>query len=127
MTVNDLEAALPFCSHLVYGYAEVNFETKRVQARNPSMDLDSGKGHYRLVTTLKRRYPQLKVLLGVGGQSYDKDRTIQYHEILENSGARLSFINSAYEIIKSYDFDGIDIAWEFPPPKPKKFRSGLGK
>lgn len=126
MTVNDLEPALPFCSHLVYGWAKINFETNRVEATNPTVDLDIGKGHYRLVTTLKRRYPQLKVLLSIGGQTYDKDRTQQFHGVLENSGARLAFINSAYELIKSYDFDGIDLTWEFPPVKPKKFRSGFG-
>lgn len=79
-----------------------------------------------MVTTLKRRYPTLKVLLSIGGQSYDKEITAKYHGILESSAARLTVINSAYELVKSYDFDGIDLSWEFPPVKPKKKRSTLG-
>lgn len=126
VVINDVEQALPFCTHLVYGWAHVDFSSNKVVAGNPSLDLDSGKGNFRLVTTLKRRYPHTKFLLGLGGQPYDKDRTEQYYGVIENSGARLSVINSAYEIIKTYDFDGINIAWEFPPIKPKKIRSGLG-
>lgn len=124
--INDVEQALPFCTHLVYGWAAVDFGTNKVVSANPSLDLDSGKGNFRLVTTLKRRYPNTKFLLGLGGLAYDKDRTEQYYGVLENSGARLSLINSAYELVKTYDFDGVNIAWEFPPIKPKKIRSSFG-
>lgn len=126
LVIQDLELAVPFCTHIVYGWATVDFTTKKVVSANPSMDLDSGKGNFRSVTTLKRRFPHVKFLLGLGGQAYDKERTQQYHDVLENSGARLSVINSAYELVNTYDFDGVDIAWEFPPIKPKKIRSSLG-
>lgn len=126
VVINDVEQALPFCTHLVYGWAQVDFTSNKVVAGNPSLDLDSGKGNFRLVTTLKRRYPHTKFLLGIGGQPYDKDRTEQYYGVIENSGPRLSVINSAYELVKTYDFDGVNIAWEFPPTKPKKIRSSLG-
>lgn len=121
-----MEPALPFCTHLVYGWAEINFDTNKVQSRDPSLDLDTGKGFMRQITTLKRRFSHLKVLLSLGGQPYDKERTQKYHAVLESSAARQSLINSAYEMVKSYDFDGIDLAWEFPPVKPRKKRSGLG-
>lgn len=35
-------------------------------------------------------------------------------------------MNSAHTLIKTYGFDGIDLAWEFPTTKPKKIRSKLG-
>jgi chitinase len=125
VVINDLEQALPFCTHLVYGWASVNFDSNKVQSSNPTLDLDSGKGNFRLVTTLKRRYPHVKFLLGLGGQEEDPDRIQQYYGALENSGARLSMINSAYDIIKTYDFDGINIAWEFSRLKPKKIRGAI--
>lgn len=46
--------------------------------------------------------------------------------MLESSGARVAFINSAYSLIKTYDFDGIDLAWQFPPNKPKKIKGTFG-
>lgn len=92
---------------------------------NPSQDLDQGKGLYRLTTQLKRKYPGLKVLLGVGGDA--ENTPDKYMECLETSPSRISFINSAYELIKSYEFDGLDLAFEFPKVKPKKNRSTTGK
>lgn len=38
----------------------------------------------------------------------------------------MSFVNSAHTLIKSFGFDGLDLAWEFPETKPKKIRSTLG-
>lgn len=46
--------------------------------------------------------------------------------LLESSQSRITFINSAYDLIKSYDFDGLDLAFEFPKIKPKKIRSSIG-
>lgn len=80
---------------------------------------------FRQATQLKRKYPGLKVLLGVGGgvqENYDT-----WLELLEQSTQRIAFINSAYDLIKTYDFDGMDLAFEFPKIKPKKIRSGIGK
>lgn len=45
---------------------------------------------------------------------------------METTTRRLSFVNSAYTLIKAYGFDGLDLAWEFPENKPKKIRSKLG-
>lgn len=37
----------------------------------------------------------------------------------------MPFVNSAHTLIKTYGFDGIDLAWEFPTTKPKKIRSKI--
>lgn len=34
-------------------------------------------------------------------------------------------MNSAYTLIKGYGFDGLDLAWEFPPTLPKKIKTGF--
>lgn len=82
-------------------------------------------GLYRMTTQLKRKFPGLKVLLGVGGDAQgDSDKWLN---LLEQSTSRISFINSAYDLLKTYDFDGLDLAFEFPKIKPKKIRSSAGK
>lgn len=123
LTVADAEPALAFCTHLIYGYADINAESNKVESLNPSLDLDQGKGHYRIITQLKRKFPQLKVLLSIGGSAKSTEK---YLALLESSAARIAFINSAYSLVKTYDFDGLDLAWEFPPNKPKKIRSSIG-
>jgi chitinase len=108
----------------VYGYAGIS-DVKKVVSLNANQDLDQGKGLYRLTTQLKRKFPGLKIMLGVGGDA--QGEPAKWLEMLESSTSRISFINSAYDLVKSYDFDGLDLAFEFPKIKPKKIRSGLGK
>jgi GH18 family chitinase len=124
VTLADLEPALSQCTYLVYGYAGINEQTKKLVSLNENQDLDQGKGLYRVATSLKRKFPGLKVLLSVGGDAeYKPDK---YLELLESSANRMAFINSAYAMVKTYDFDGLDLAFEFPKIKPKKIRSGIG-
>lgn len=108
----------------MYGFAGIS-DNKRVVSLNSNQDLDQGKGLYRLTTQLKRKFPGLKVLLGVGGDAQGEPN--KWLELLESSTSRISFINSAYDLIKSYDFDGLDLAYEFPKIKTKKIRSSVGK
>lgn len=129
ITITDIELALPFCTHLVYGFAGVNPESFKLRAVDESLDLDSGKGQYRLATALKRRYPNLKVLLSVGGYK-DLSEEMPYEKyltLLESGGRRTAFVNSAYSTLKTYDFDGLDLAWQFPQSKPKRIRGWTGK
>lgn len=129
VTVTDIELALPFCTHLIYGYAGVSAETYRLTALNADLDLDSGKGHYRAVTTLKKRYPGLKVFLAVGGyHDLSEEKPFEkYLSLLESSGSRTAFVNSVYTILKTYEFDGLDLAWQFPQTKPRRIRGLPGK
>lgn len=78
-----------------------------------------------MTTQLKRKFPGLKVLLGVGGDV--QGTPDKWLELLESSTSRISFINSVYDLIKTYEFDGLDLAYEFPKIKPKKIRSSAGK
>lgn len=125
VTLADIETALPFCTHLVYGFAGINAANNKLVSLNENTDLDTGRGQFRQVTSLKRKFPSLRILLSVGG-NYDNADKEKYLTLLENSVGRLAFINSAYTLVKTYGFDGIDLAWQFPPNRPKKIRSTLG-
>lgn len=81
-------------------------------------------GLFRLTTQAKTKFPGLKVLLGIGGDAQDVPE--KWLQLLESSTSRIAFINSAYDIVKTYGFDGIDLAFNFPKIKPKKIRSGFG-
>lgn len=124
MTLADLEPGLSQCTHLVYGFAAIN-EQKRVISLNPLRDLDHGNRLFREATALRSKFPKMKVLLGVGGDvTGDPDKWLA---LLEQSTARISFINSAYDLIKTYAFDGLDLAFEFPKIKTKKTRGAFGE
>lgn len=128
LVTNDLEPALQFCTHLVYGYAGINPNSNKLVSNNEKLDLDIGSGLYRQVANLKKKYPHLKVLLGVGGDRDPVDADAnKYLTLLESSNARIPFINSAHSLVKTYGFDGLDVAWEFPKNKPKKVHNSIGK
>lgn len=80
------------------------------------------------MTGYKKKYPHLKVLLSVGGDrdEIDPDNN-KYLTLLESTNARIPFINSVHSLVKTYGFDGLDLAWQFPKNKAKKVHSGIGK
>lgn len=69
MLPSDLDPALSFCSHLVYGYAGIAADTHKLVSLNENLDLDKGHANYRIITQLKRKFPALKILLSVGGDA----------------------------------------------------------
>ncbi|XP_050510387.1 chitinase-like protein Idgf4 isoform X1 [Diabrotica virgifera virgifera] len=117
-----LEPALQFCTHLIYGYAGIDPNTYKIKLMNEQLDLN--QHNFRQVTDLKRKFPGLRVFLSVGGDrdvsGEDTEKNMVYRNVLEAVDRRLTFINSAKDLIKNYGFDGIDLAWEMPRTKPKK-------
>ncbi|XP_061400487.1 chitinase-like protein Idgf2 [Musca vetustissima] len=124
---SDLEIALPFCTHLVYGYCGIKPDT--YQTFSLHEDLDIYQYQFSEITALKRKYPHLKVLLSIGGdKDIDPEHPNKYIELLEGGRARqTAFINSAYSLVRSYGFDGIDLAYQFPKNKPRKVHSKVGQ
>ncbi|XP_012226314.1 chitinase-like protein Idgf4 isoform X2 [Linepithema humile] len=123
--LEDVRNALSLCTHLIYGYAHINSDYEIVPG-SPNLDTGSGHSYYRLATQLKRSFPDLKIYLSVGGNSDPYDEEHKYLVLTETSEGRTKFINSVSRLLNDYDFDGIDLAWQFPPIKVKKQRSALG-
>ena len=63
---------------MIYGFAGINAQTFEVIPLNPSLDTGAGYGHYKLVTQLKRSFPELKIYLGIGGNADPYEETHKY-------------------------------------------------
>uniref|UniRef100_A0ABD2W725 GH18 domain-containing protein n=1 Tax=Trichogramma kaykai TaxID=54128 RepID=A0ABD2W725_9HYME len=124
--VDDLRPALSLCTHLVYGFAGLDATSFEVKPLNPNLDTGAGYGFYRLVPQLKRQFPELKVYLSVGGNADPYEETHKYLTLTETTNGRNKFISSVNRLLADYEFDGIDLAWQFPPAKVKKNRGTLG-
>ncbi|XP_052854490.1 chitinase-like protein Idgf2 [Drosophila gunungcola] len=122
----DLEIGAQFCTHLIYGYAGLRGEN--LQAYSLNENLDIYKHQFSEVTSLKVKYPHLKVLLSVGGdRDIDVDHPNKYIDLLEGEKVRqVGFIRSAFDLVKTYNFDGLDLAYQFPRNKPRKVHGELG-
>lgn len=64
------------------------------------------------MTGLKRLNPNLKVLISLGGGR--EDGSHRFSSLISSARNRREFIRSAIPFIKQYDFDGIDVHWQYP-------------
>ncbi|CAH0391548.1 unnamed protein product [Bemisia tabaci] len=123
VTSEDLKPALAYCNQIIYGWYGIGSDND-IDTLGKS-DSDKGKVHIRAVTALKKTSPNLKVLLSIGGWA-DKEDVDKYLTLLETPERRTKFANSVAKKVDDYGFDGVDLAWEFPPDKEPKERGIFG-
>lgn len=58
----------------------------------------------------KRDYPHVRMMMSVGGWS----QSANFVEAAATPAARKAFSDSAIELMRQYEFDGIDLDWEYP-------------
>ncbi|UUX92542.1 glycosyl hydrolase family 18 protein [Methanoplanus endosymbiosus] len=68
------------------------------------------KGCLGQMMKFKEAYPAVKMMVSVGGWS----NSDQFHEAAATDESRRKFADSAVEFIRKYNFDGVDIDWEYP-------------
>ncbi|XP_063242700.1 chitinase-like protein Idgf4 [Bacillus rossius redtenbacheri] len=124
--IRDLEESLEYCDKLVYGFAVVDPTSFQVKPLDSFLDSDEGRQHYRHVTNLKRPFPELQVLLSIGGRA-DTQQSSKYLTLLESAENRTAFISSARAMVRRYGFDGVELAWPFPELPPSRRAGFLGR
>ncbi|KAB7504487.1 putative chitinase 3 [Armadillidium nasatum] len=98
------------CTHVIYSFAILDSSTFEILSPDTYTDIEYR--FYQRVLALRQKNPNLKVLLGLGGwtdSSGDK-----YSRLVNNPEARTVFVHYAVNILNSYEFDGLDLHWEYP-------------
>jgi len=96
------------CTHIVYGFAVLDYSELVIKAHDSWADFDNR--FYERVVAYKKR--GLKVLLALGG--WNDSAGDKYSRLVNNPTARRKFIDHALQFISKYDFDGLDLDWEYP-------------
>ena len=104
-----------------YAFANINSVTGTIILGDPYADIDKFypgdcweegclRGSFHQLQLLKADYPYIKTLISVGGWTW----STYFSDVSMTEESREIFAQSCVDFILEYDFDGIDLDWEYP-------------
>ncbi|XP_019369835.1 PREDICTED: acidic mammalian chitinase-like [Gavialis gangeticus] len=98
----DIDPCL--CTHLLYAFAGMtNNEIATIEWNDVTL--------YKSFNDLKNQNSELKTLLSIGGWNL---LIGPFTAMVASSANRQTFINSVIRFLRQYEFNGLDIDWEYP-------------
>lgn len=79
------------------------------------------RGNFNQLIKLRERNPHLQTMISLGGWTWSSN----FSEVAATPQSRKAFVDSCVEFMERYEFDGIDVDWEYPvsggmtPGKPE--------
>ncbi|XP_045471267.1 probable chitinase 2 [Harmonia axyridis] len=110
-TIEHLDPSL--CTHIIYSFVGLDVIEDSPKPLDPWQDLteDYGKGGFQRITKLKKTFPHVKVTVAIGGWN---EGSTNYSRLVSAEKRRRRFVTNALNFVKKYNFDGLDLDWEFP-------------
>ncbi|MCJ1414354.1 hypothetical protein MMC32_000680 [Xylographa parallela] len=99
---------MAYISHVFYAFAWPTTDGSVVlsdEFADLEMEVDGAQGCIKALTQLKDQYPELKIILSVGGGGQG---SAHFAPIASNHTARMIFASTARGLVDMYGFDGID-------------------
>lgn len=106
-------------THLNFAFASIDPTTFQV--------IPAAKGDtelYRQLTQKKRADANLKVFLAIGGWTFNDPgpTATTFSDIARSEANQRVFISSLVSLMNTYNFDGVDIDWEYPEAPDRQGR-----
>ena len=114
------------CTHIHHAFHEVDDTHNTIRdSAGPQPNV------YKQLVALKQKNPDVKIVVSVGGWGAPD---IKFSKLAANQTLRAAFIKNTIAYLKQYQFDGLDLDWEYPVcwmgnctagPKADKVNFGL--
>ncbi|CBI25627.3 unnamed protein product, partial [Vitis vinifera] len=95
-------------THLFCAFADVDPTTYQVTVASQNTNAFS-----TFTTTVQQKNPSVKTLLSIGGGG-SADIKNHFSSMASQPNSRKTFIDSAINLARSYNFHGLDLDWEYP-------------
>ena len=102
----DIDPTL--CTHIIYGFAVLDSTTLQMKPHDSWADIDNN--FYKKVVEFKKY--GIKVSVAIGG--WNDSKGDKYSRLVNSPAARRKFIVNVIKFIEEWNFDGLDLDWEYP-------------
>lgn len=102
------------CTHVMYGFAKIDEYKYTIEVFDPYQDDSANpwdKRGYERFNNLRKQNPNLSTLISLGGWYEGSEK---YSDMARNPTYRKNFVESVVAFLQKYDFDGLDLDWEYP-------------
>ncbi|CAK9814906.1 Acidic mammalian chitinase [Anthophora quadrimaculata] len=100
-TIQDIN--LQMCTHVIYSFIGIN--------KNGAIKLLDDARDLTKFTKYIKSNSNVKALVSIGGAS---EGSAKFSTVVSNSNVRQKFVKNAVAFLKKYNFDGLDVDWEYP-------------
>lgn len=108
--INMIDPTL--CTHLIYTFVGLD-DGNDIKVLDPWADLSDGGGKdgFNKFNQLRKISPDIKTLIAIGGWNQGSEK---YSHMANTDDSRKQFAKNAVAFVEKYNFNGLDIDWEYP-------------
>jgi chitinase len=99
------------CTHLVYAFGSLKDNRLSLADDESEESSDLDVNVYSRLQSLRDKNPELKIILAIGGWAFG---SAPFKELTSNVFRMNQFVYDSTEFLRSNNFDGLDIDWEYP-------------
>ena len=97
---------------MIYSFAILNPATFNIQVYDNTADIVYQQ--YAKFVALKKKNPNLKTMISIGGWSDSNSGAAKYSSLVGSASNIAAFVGSVTTFLQTYGFDGLDFNWEYP-------------
>ncbi|KAJ8750579.1 hypothetical protein K2173_015742 [Erythroxylum novogranatense] len=117
LSISDINSTL--FTHLFCAFADLDSQTNKVTISSANQAQFSS-----FTQTVQQKNPSVKTLLSIGGGGGGSIADV-FASVASQASSRATFIDSSISLARTYNFNGLDLDWEYPDSTDKMTNFGL--